>query len=123
MGQLDAWSQRALQRREGRMEFLGEQSGSVEDTLKRDLILEFVTRPPIRRAYLATVAAGPDRPPASAVCVLSDLGDDRSLVVRVGEILRRRFGADAMPDVLFLTAEQDRDVARVCAPFYVRPAG
>jgi hypothetical protein len=36
MGLLDAWSRRALERREGRVEFLGEQSGPVEDTLKRE---------------------------------------------------------------------------------------
>ena len=42
-----------MQRREGRVEFLGEQSGSVEDLIKRDLMLEFATRPDIRRAYLA----------------------------------------------------------------------
>ena len=44
-----------MERREGRVEFLGEQAGSVEDLFKRDLKLEFATRPDIRRAYLARV--------------------------------------------------------------------
>jgi hypothetical protein len=118
MGQLDEWSRRVLQRREGRIEFLGEQSGSVEDTLKRDLMLEFATRPDIRRAYLAKVGFQPQTEPSAALCIVSARPDDKSLVLRVGEIFRRRFAKDAVLDVIFLTAEQEADVSRVCPPFY-----
>lgn len=118
MGLLDEWSRRAMERREGRVEFLGEQSGSVEDLLKRDLIFEFATRPDIRRAYLARVGFQPDAETSVAVCIVSRRPDDRSLVIRVGDIIRRRLGKDAVMDVLFLTAEQEVDVARVCRPFY-----
>ena len=107
-----------MERREGRVEFLGEQSGSVEDLLKRDLIFEFATRPDIRRAYLARVGFQPDTEPSTAVCIVSNRPDDRSLVIRVGDIIRRRLGKDAVMDVLFLTAEQEADVVRVCRPFY-----
>ena len=118
MGQLDEWSRRVLQRREGRIEFLGEQSGSVEDTLKRDLMLEFATRPDIRRAYLAQVGFQPQSETSVALCIVSARPDDKSLVLRVGEIVRRRFAKDAALDIIFLTAEQEADVARVCPPFY-----
>jgi hypothetical protein len=118
MGLLDPWSRRATSRREGRVEFLGEQSGSVEDTLKRELILEFATRPDVRRAYLASVSFPPESEPAVALCILSRRPDDQSVVARVGEIFRRRFAKDTPLDILFLTAEQDADLARVCRPFY-----
>jgi hypothetical protein len=118
MGLLDEWSRRAMERREGRAEFLGEQSGSVEDLLKRDLIFEFATRPDIRQAYLARVGFQPDTEPSVALCIVSVRPDDKSLVVRVGDIVRRRSGKDATLDVLFLTAEQEADLARVCRPFY-----
>jgi len=39
MGLLDEWSRRAQDRRDERVEFLGEQAGTVEETLKRDDIL------------------------------------------------------------------------------------
>jgi hypothetical protein len=121
MGMLDEWSRRAAERREGKMEFLGEQSGPVEDTLKRELLLEFVTRPDIQRAYLARVAFQSQNEPAVALCVVSKRPDDRSLVLRVGEIFRRRFGKEAALDILFLSAEQEAEVAKVCVPFYGRP--
>jgi hypothetical protein len=121
MGLLDTWSRRALERREGKVDFLGAHHGPIEETLKRELILEFATRPVIRRAYLANVAFPPQTEPSAALCIVSDRPDDKSIVVRVGEILRRRFSKDVPLDVIFLTAEQDAAVARVCAPFYGSP--
>jgi hypothetical protein len=118
MGLLDEWSRRAVSRREGKVEFLGAQSGLVEDTLKRDLILEFATRPDIRRAYLARVGFESQSEPAAALCIVSRRPDDQAVVTRVGEIFKRRFSQDAPLDVLFLTDEQDAELARVCRPFY-----
>jgi len=118
MGLLDESSRRAITRREGPVEFLGEQSGSVEDTLKRDLILEFATRPDVQRAYLARVGVQSQSEAAVALCILSRRPNDQAIVTRVGEISRRRFAKDAVLDVLFLTAEQDIELARICRPFY-----
>ena len=120
MGFLDTWSRRAAQRREGKVEFLGEQSGTVEDPLKRDLILEFVARPDIQRAYLTRVGFEGSAEGSVALCVVSSRPDDRSLIVRVGEILRRRYAKEPDLDVLFLTPEQETEVSRLCAPFYRR---
>jgi len=120
MGLLDAWSRRATERREGRVEFLGEQSGEIEDTLKRELLLEFVTRPDIQSAYLARIGFQPQGEGSVALCIASARPDDKSLVLRVGEIFRRRFARKAALDILFLTPEQESDVARVCQPFYRR---
>ncbi len=107
-----------MARREGKVEFLGEQSGSVEETFKRDLFLEFATRPNVRRAYLAKVSFDSPNATVTAVCIVSTRPNDGALVVRVGEIVRRRFDKDSAFEVLFLTAEQEADVARVCRPFY-----
>jgi hypothetical protein len=122
MGLLDTWSQRALKRREGPTEFLGQHNGPVEETLKRELILEFATRPVIRRAYLANVRFQPQEEPSMALCIVSSRPDDTSLVVRIGEIMRRRFDKDVPLDVLFLSADQEADLARVCSPFFTGAA-
>lgn len=118
MALLDAWSRRAVRRREDRVAFLGEQSGPIEDTLKREFILEFATRPDIRRAYLARVGFQADSEPAVALCVFSRRRNDHSIVTRVADIFRRLFSNDAALDILFLTEQQDIDLARVCRPFY-----
>src|SRR3954466_16048221 len=118
MGQLDAWSRRAVARREERVDFVSGQSGPVENTLKRELLLEFTTRPDIRRAYLANVRFQPESAPSVALCIVSARPDDQSVVLRVGEIFRRLFAKDTALDILFLSAEQEIDLARVCSPFY-----
>jgi hypothetical protein len=122
MGLLDTWSRRAMERREGRVSFLGDQTGLVENTLKRALILEFATRPMIRRAYLATIAfdSAADSP-TTAICIVSTTPDDRSLVVRIGEIVRRNVADDSVFDVVFLTEEQAREIDKVSRPFYSSP--
>ena len=53
-----------------------------------------------------------------ALCILSARPDDQAIVTRVGEIFRRRFAKDATIDILFITTEQETDLARVCRPFY-----
>lgn len=118
MGLLDEWTRRAMQRREGKVEFAGEQSGAIDDLLKRDLIIEFAARPDIRRAYLAGVVFQPQNESADALCLVSRRPDDKSLVVRIGDIVRRRLGRDAILDVLFLNAEEEAEVAKRCRPFF-----
>lgn len=118
MGLLDEWTRRAIQRRDGKPEFLGEQSGAVDDLLKRDLILEFSTRPDIRRAYLAAVAFRPENELVDALCLVSRRPDDKSLVIRIAELVRRRRGNDAVLDVLFLKVDEESQLASVCRPFY-----
>jgi hypothetical protein len=118
MGFLDTWNQRALQRREGKVEFAGEQAGLVEDTLKRELILEFATRPAIRRAYFAQVRFQPDETPTTALCIVSSQTENGALVTRLGEIFRRRFANDIPLDIVFLSAEQELELKRSRSPFY-----
>lgn len=122
MGLLDTWSQRATARRAERMEFVGGQAGSAEDPLKRDLTLEFTTRPGVLRAYLLDARFGDAAEPSRALCVRMAGADDPSLVTRVGEIYRRRFGSDAVLDIVFLTAEQDAAASAVSRPFFARAA-
>jgi len=92
MSILDGWGRRVVARREGRVEFLGEKSGQIEDGLKKALILEFATRPDIKRAYLANVGFQPQNERSVALCILSQNPDDQLLVLRIGDIFRRQFG-------------------------------
>ena len=118
MGFLDEWNRRAIERRAGKVEFLGEQSGIVEETLKRDLILEFATRPAIRRAYLARVSFQPNDTPSTALCIVSTQSENGPLIGRIGDIVRRRFAKEDALDVVFLTTDQELELQRTCRAFY-----
>ena len=106
-----------LQRRE-RLRFLGEQDGPPERELKAIFAAAFRRTPAVRSAYLARVAYGEDAGGGVALCVRSDAPEDESLVGRVGAVFAERIDPGARLDVIFLTEEQEREVASVCPPFY-----
>lgn len=120
MGQLDQFTNRAHARRvEQQAAFAGSMDGGPYDGLKRALVLEFVTRPVIRRAYLAETRSGDTA--GVALCLVSDPPADNSIVTRAGEIFGRSFPKGAVLDVEFLTPERERELETVCRPFYSRP--
>lgn len=121
MGQLDHFSNRARARRvEQKVDFIGSTDGAAESGLKRALILEFVTRPVIQRAYLAQVTLGPESHAGLALCLVSTQPGDQSVVSRAGEIFGRTYPKDAVLDVVFMSPEQEADLRPLCEPFYSR---
>jgi len=119
MGFLDRFRRQAPETRtEPRIEFLGEQDGPPERELKASIIEELTGVPAVARAYLARVGYQPQGKAGVALCLAGVKRDDAALVKRIGERFGAIFGQAAALDILFLTPEQEADVARVCAAFY-----
>jgi hypothetical protein len=106
------------ERSEPRVEFLGEQDGPVEGKLKEVLALELAQFPTVTRAYLARVGFQPENKPSVALCVRSSGVDKKALVKRVSARFAELFNKAVFLDVLFLTAQQEIDLKRVCSAFY-----
>jgi hypothetical protein len=105
-------------RSEPRVEFLGEQDGPVEAKLKAVLALELEQFPEVTRAYLARVGFQPDNEISVALCVRFSGKDKEAIVKRVRTRFAELFNRDVILDVLFLTAQQEADLKRVCSAFY-----
>ena len=118
MGLIDSWVRRAKVRREDSIVFAGELTGPTEDTFKRELMLEFATRPDVRRGYLAQLDAPADAAQSVGLCLVSTRPEDPGLLQRVSEIFSRRFAKDVSLEVVFLTSAQETELAKVCRPFY-----
>jgi len=124
-----------------RLTFVGEQAGPAEDAFKSALRVRFATESRIRRAYLVRVAypiTGPQRsvlenrgsdgtaaPVEIALCLAAteDSGDDAedarvAIVKFVGEEFAKLFASSQHMDTLFLSEDQEREVAAVARPFY-----
>lgn len=105
---------------EERVEFLGPQDGPAE----RELIA--AVRPllqdsrSVERAYLTRVGFAPTSEPSVAMCIAPRTAERTGLVSEILDVFKRLFVATAFLDVIFLTAEQELDVQRVCKPFYDR---
>jgi len=113
------FGRRATERRsEPRVEFLGEQAGSVEDKLKGALALELAQFPEVTRAYLARVGFQPENKTTIALCIRSSGGNEEAIVKRVSVRFAEMFNKAVFLDVLFLNAQQEVDLKRVCPAFY-----
>lgn len=98
--------------------FAGEQDGAVERQLK-DKLAEVLRRDAtVTRAYLARATVGGN---ATVVLALrADGAAERVLAGQVGTAFASMFDSAQHLDVVFVDAERERDVRRVCRAFYER---
>ena len=98
--------------------FLGEHDAPPDRELKLALSGEFAHTPGIRAAYLARATYGEtdvSRAADLTLCIRSIAPEDAPFTGRVGRVYG---GPRAHLDVLFLSDEQEADLAAVCPPFY-----
>jgi hypothetical protein len=108
------------ERRELRVEFLGEQDGVPERALKAAITPILAADPTIARAYLARVGFQPSDQGSVALCVAGPVVPSPAVLREVQLCFGTLFRTGAALDILALSAEQDSDARRVCSPFYVR---
>jgi hypothetical protein len=101
------------------VQFLGEQDGPPEQLLK-DRLTEFFQRDKsVHRAYLAKVSLGEQS--GVALCLKTQFGADRGLAEKIGAIFGMVFNAHEHLDIMFLSDEQESELAKVCSPFFGNP--
>jgi len=105
--------------------FFGEQDGPPERHLKELLRDLFHDRPSAERAYLAVVSFEEAAPQEVALCLRTKFGADPKLVREIDEVFGPIFAARVPLDIMFLTEEQEKDLAKVCRRFFeaVGPGG
>lgn len=106
-----------LERREGRVEFLGEQDGPAERELKAMLKTELRRFPSIQRAYLARIGFASDAPGSVALCIFPSSTNDQKIVEVVQQTFSSLFASDAHLDIVFVSTAQEADLQRVCKSF------
>jgi hypothetical protein len=97
--------------------FVGEQDGVPERELKERVAPLLVGSGAVERAYLARVAYGSSSPEVVALCLRATRPED-ALLGEIGVVFASMFGRDQHLDMLFIDGDQDRELARVCPPFY-----
>lgn len=100
--------------------FLGEQDGVPERELKDELRKLFQNHNGVLSAYLARVTYSGQTSSDVALCLSSNDEEAAFLVSQVQHIFASMFGADQHLDIVFVNAEQESELARVCRPFLTR---
>jgi hypothetical protein len=102
----------------GKVRFLGEQDGPAEKFLKDQLIALFGGTASVMRAYLARVNLGGGTGVSVILGLRTQHGADKALAERVGSIFGSVFSATEYLDIVFLTGEQETELAKVCKAFF-----
>jgi hypothetical protein len=95
-----------------------EQDGPPERELKRRLAELFRRDPSVKAAYLARVSYVEAGPLSVALCLRAQRGPDTSVTEKVGQIFASMFGHHEHLDIVFLSAAQEAELAKVCVPFF-----
>ena len=101
------------------LRFVGEQDGVPERQLKAQWQPMLEAHREIARAYLAHISYEHSPEHNVVLCIRSANGADRALVEQLAAPFRTAFGSDAHLDFAFVSEEQEADLIKVCAPFYV----
>lgn len=100
----------------GGVRFLHQQDGASEREFMQKV--KTVLRGVVQRAYLVRVEYANTGTSAVALCLCA-AGSKQSLATAVGAIFSRMFGSNQHLDILFLNSDQEREIIRVCVPFFV----
>jgi hypothetical protein len=100
--------------------FIGEQSGPIEDEIKAKFREVFGNTPTVLSAYLARLSLGEPAGYSVGLCIRSTIGLDPSLQQRLARIfIDIGFNSDQQLDILFIREDQEQELRRVCRAFYV----
>jgi len=102
----------------GTINFVDEQDGEAERDLKAKLVILFDQLHLIKIAYLARAQYDDAESVDVAVCVRGQRGQDRMVAERVGQVFASMFSGGQHLDVVWINAEQETALAKVCRPFY-----
>lgn len=103
-----------------RIDFVGEQSGPVEDEIKARFREVLAATPTVQSAYLARLSYGDWSSYSVGLCIRSSVGVDKRLGKRLGQIFTEMFRRDEHLDTLFMGEDQEAELKKVCAAFYER---
>jgi len=95
--------------------FLHQQDGVSEQEFMSAVAI--VLGGAVQRAYLARIKYCDTGTNAVALC-LCTTGSQESLVKVIGAVFSQMFGSNQHLDIVFLSKDQERDLMRVCRPFF-----
>jgi hypothetical protein len=102
------------------LQFLCEQDGDVEQTLKTNWIPVLRNTPAVERAYLVCVKSYDGNPANVALCLRHAGGGDPALVDELGDCFRSMFAGSESLDIMFVPEDREDELRAVCRPFYQR---
>lgn len=102
------------------VEFLAEQNGEIELTLKSVWCAMLQSQQDVLRAYLARVNLKGAEAGAVALVLVTTKGPNAALAAELARPVRERMARTVFLDMLFVDEKGEAPVAAVCRPFFER---
>ena len=102
------------------LRFLAEQNGSFESTVKAKIAAVLPAHQEIQRAYLVSVLY-PDSTTGVVLGLVSSQSPSPAILSDIQDVFAATAPSNLSLDILFLNAQQQKQVAAVAKPFYVGP--
>jgi hypothetical protein len=103
--------------------FVGEQDGDSERDLKGCFSELFRQEVMVQSAYLARAEHGDGTGIHVTLAIRRRGGEDRSLISKLSRIFGDMFGSHEHLDMMFVGEDQERELQKVCVPFYRATVG
>jgi len=100
--------------------FLGEQNGPPESEFKELLIPLLRSHRRVTCAYLVRVRYDQSSIVSVALCMSGSKRNDGALLQCVAEVFSQVFKLNEVLDMMFITKDQEGQIAEVAKPFYVK---
>lgn len=99
------------------MRFVGEQDGVPEREFKERVVPLLDGNAVVERGYLARVGYDSSSSDVVALCLLAQSPQD-ALLREIGAVFASMFRREQHLDILFIDRDQERELSRVCSPFF-----
>lgn len=99
-------------------EFIGQQIGVAADTLNAEFREALSGFPQVERAYFCRLRYLGEEKVGAALCIVSSTLEDIGVIGTLADVIRTNLASHM--DILFLSPAQERDLAKVCQPFFNR---
>jgi hypothetical protein len=103
--------------------FIGEQDGDSERDLKACFSELFRQEVRVQSAYLTRAEHGDGTGIHVILAIRRRGGEDLSLISKLGKIFGDMFGSHEHLDMMFVGEDEERELQKVCLPFYRATVG
>jgi hypothetical protein len=101
--------------------FVAEENGFAARQLKQRLSEGVLSQErTVKRAYLSHVRYVQGGRSSVALCLVGEGADETAIAGAIGQVFASEFALDQHMDIMFLTPAWEKDITRVCKPFFSR---
>jgi len=100
-------------------QFFGPQDGLAAELFEAGFRGAFQALPSVQKAYFCKIRYGNEDANQAALCLVNAIGPSLQVIEALAIVIRRHLDQSYHIDILFLSEQQEIEIAKTCPPFYI----